>query len=824
MADSHLQVNTNATVESRKTRLWANSVNEKETIIKSIFERDNWRVLRIENVSGSHWKIQTKCVDNYFFNINLFIGSIRDEARANDEFKMQLGSTFPVDNEVGWHTIILGIYTIDNNTGNPEYLLSGYDAEISKYDFVSNPSLRGTRTDGLQKAKIYGLYQTGSLIIFRPEFIYYYLRLVDNKFNNPNVNIERAEPVLPINPPLQQIFYGAPGTGKSKTVNDTTEQMDKENVFRVTFHPDSDYASFVGCYKPTKETVKLRDVTGKVIKETVDGAEVEVTEDRIAYKFVPQAFVNAYVQAWKNWNSATKGVTAGIGVHCPAGNNVSPYSSISITGSRTFTADYQNEATLLDTEKDLLTMIDNLQFPYGRNTCFGELRDGLKVIVTDKPTSEQLESRKITFTKEKLEELIKQIDLSKDESFVLLREINHLLEQAENGTIIHTPDLLGLYNPGEKAIYLFKENISSLCELVSTYVHEMFHAFYATENTIPEIEEPIVEASTLSFLESCKSADTQLETIFDDAKMHVQRKKYTLGIGYYGFGSYLHDNQSLDWMAQYKGNGFDRNSNLVAEYRKQFDMLYPFGQEKETMELLWNILHGVKYAMKDANSVMLVIEEINRGNCAQIFGDIFQLLDRKDGFSEYPIKPDNDLGSYLKDEFKGCNIPEDVKEGRVMLLPSNLYIWATMNTSDQSLFPIDSAFKRRWEWKYVPITDAGVGYYIECKGNKYGWYDFISKMNNEIAIKTDSEDKQMGYFFIKAEGGKITTDRFVNKVLFYLYNDVFKSYDLPTEFGNKKFTAFFTDTDTKVEELMKDLGLKALGETDTAETTEDTAE
>ena len=638
--------------------------------------------------------------------------------------------------------------------------------------------------------------------------------------------------------PFQQIFYGAPGTGKSKTVNDTTEQMDKENVFRVTFHPDSDYSTFVGCYKPTKETVKLRDVTGKVIKETVDGAEVEVTEDRITYKFVPQAFTKAYVQAWKNWNSATKGVTAGIGVHCPAGNNVSPYSSISITGSRTFTADYQNEAKLSDKEKGLLTMIDNLQFPYGRNTCFGELRDGLKVIVTDKPTPEQLESRKITFTKEKLEELKKHIDFSKEEpralsfgensieeSLALLREIiNNLLEQAENGTITHTPDLLGLYCPGEKAIYLFKDNISSLSELVSTYVHEMFHAFYATENTIPEIEEPIVEASMLSFLESCKSADTQLETIFDDAKMHVQRKKYTLGIGYYGFGSYLHDNQSLDWMAQYKGNGFDRNSILVAEYRKQFDMQYPFGQEKETMELLWNILHGAKYATKDANSVMLVIEEINRGNCAQIFGDIFQLLDRKDGFSEYPIKPDNDLGSYLKDEFKDCNIPEDVKEGRVMLLPSNLYIWATMNTSDQSLFPIDSAFKRRWEWKYVPITDAGVGYYIECKGNKYGWYDFISKMNNEIAIKTDSEDKQMGYFFIKAEDGKITTDRFVNKVLFYLYNDVFKSYDLPRVFDGKKFTDFFTDTDTKVEKLLDDLDVKKLNEPDSDEDSESTAE
>lgn len=648
--------------------------------------------------------------------------------------------------------------------------------------------------------------------------------------------------------PLQQIFYGAPGTGKSKTVNDTTEQMDKENVFRVTFHPDSDYASFVGCYKPTKETVKLRDMNGKVIKETVDGKDVEVTEDRITYKFVPQAFTKAYVQAWKNWNSATKGVTAGIGVHCPAGNNVSPYSSISITGSRTFTANYQNEAELSDTEKGLLTMIDNLQFPYGRNTCFGELRDGLKVIVTDKPTPKQLESRKLTFTKEKLEELKKQIDFSKEEpralsfgetsieeSLALFGEIiNNLLVQAENGTITHTPDLLGLYCPGEKAIYLFKDNISSLSELVSTYVHEMFHAFYATENTIPEIEEPIVEASMLSFLESCKSADTQLETIFDDAKMHVQRKKYTLGIGYYGFGSYLHDNQSLDWMAQYKGNGFDRNSILVAEYRKQFDMQYPFGQEKETMELLWNILHGAKYATKDANSVMLVIEEINRGNCAQIFGDMFQLLDRnEEGLSDYAVKPDTDLEAYLKAE-----LGDKYNENEGMRLPSNLYIWATMNTSDQSLFPIDSAFKRRWEWKYVPICKG-----VDKKSNTtldwkvkisddyelMNWWDFIGIVNKIIAKHTSSEDKQLGYFFCKpdekankddAKNNVISAKRFVSKVLFYLWNDVFKELNLDVdcckdENGEIMLLADFYDEtgeNIKVHNLVR--FLKIVGETD----------
>lgn len=219
----------------------------------------------------------------------------------------------------------------------------------------------------------------------------------------------------------------------------------------------------------------------------------------------------------------------------------------------------------------------------------------------------------------------------------------------------------------------------------------------------------------------------------------------------------------------------------------------------------------------------LVIEEINRGNCAQIFGDLFQLLDRSsNGFSTYPIEADADLQKEIEnafseeDEYKiegdldvagavkgytsnyGKSLSEDIKSGRVLLLPNNLYIWATMNTSDQSLFPIDSAFKRRWDWKYVRITngyerDEQGEFRTDEQGNRIplnwkikadnntevDWWAFVQAIDNEIADKTDSDDKKLGYFFCKPQGDSKTIDveTFVGKVIFYLWNDVFKDED-----------------------------------------------
>lgn len=358
-------------------------------------------------------------------------------------------------------------------------------------------------------------------------FKYFSVELPDSVEDSPSIEY-----------PFQQIFYGAPGTGKSHTINEETKD---EDVIRTTFHPDTDYSTFVGAYKPTTKEVELRDLSGHKV---VENGEI-VKEDRIIYEFVAQSFLQAYVSAWKKYADANEG-----------------------------------------------------------------------------------------------------------------------------------------------------------------------------------------------------------------------------------------------------------------EPQKQF----------------------------------LVIEEINRGNCAQIFGDLFQLLDRNDyGFSDYPIKADADMKRQLQKAFAGLviaqkdkinamyegkDIVSQVLNGDILLLPNNLYIWATMNTSDQSLFPIDSAFKRRWDWTYMPISNAEKDWIIEVDGSKYDWWQFLEKINEKIGSTTNFEDKKLGYFFCKAQDGVISAKTFVGKVIFYLWNDVFKDYEFGDaifndEDGSKlSFDKFYTSegknskvVEEKVALFFKNLGL-----------------
>lgn len=258
---------------------------------------------------------------------------------------------------------------------------------------------------------------------------------------------------------------------------------------------------------------------------------------------------------------------------------------------------------------------------------------------------------------------------------------------------------------------------------------------------------------------------------------------------------------------------------------------------------------------KELSPQFLVIEEINRGNCAQIFGDLFQLLDRKNGFSEYPIEADEDIQKALLEEEPedglsfgkdGMNftaeqityinqqydivgqpsqkVAEKIRLGQVLVLPPNFYIWATMNTSDQSLFPIDSAFKRRWEWKYVRICEGkkedGTVLDYRIKFNVPGeepvdvkWWDFVKTINKQIQDATKSEDKKLGFFFCKPDKKAnnidecntiISAESFVGKVVFYLWQDVFKDYGFKSNIFKRADNSKISFHDFYPEDMVAD--------------------
>lgn len=186
---------------------------------------------------------------------------------------------------------------------------------------------------------------------------------------------------------------------------------------------------------------------------------------------------------------------------------------------------------------------------------------------------------------------------------------------------------------------------------------------------------------------------------------------------------------------------------------------------------------------------LLLIEEINRAKVAAVFGDVFQLLDRDDdGVSEYEIQASEDIRRYLAKELGGN--ADNYKKIRV---PNNMFIWATMNSADQGVFPMDTAFKRRWNFEYLGINEneekiKGIGKIVLPGSDEPIEWNTLRKAINDKMSSSDfkiNEDKLMGPFFLSKKvitsnenGMIIDADRFIDafksKVIMYLYEDAVK--------------------------------------------------
>lgn len=324
---------------------------------------------------------------------------------------------------------------------------------------------------------------------------------------------------------------------------------------------------------------------------------------------------------------------------------------------------------------------------------------------------------------------------------------------------------------------------------------------------------------------------------------------YSTFVGAYKPTNTTEEKYGLDSVGNTVAIGIEKDSsdNVIPIKEKKIEYKFVKQAFLKAYIKAWNLFKDSCVDGQEMSPQFLVIEEINRGNCAQIFGDLFQLLDRKNGFSEYPIEADEDIQKalledkpedglsfgekglqltpeqiiYINTQFDkegqpSQKVAEKISLGQVLVLPPNFYIWATMNTSDQSLFPIDSAFKRRWDWKYVRICEGKKkdgspliyrirftipeidGKPAEIVDEK--WWDFVKAINKQIEEATKSEDKKLGFFFCKpdkkaAEADDcntiISAETFVGKVVFYLWQDVFKDYGFKSDIfkkGDKKIS------------------------------------
>lgn len=213
---------------------------------------------------------------------------------------------------------------------------------------------------------------------------------------------------------------------------------------------------------------------------------------------------------------------------------------------------------------------------------------------------------------------------------------------------------------------------------------------------------------------------------------------------------------------------------------------------------------------------LLIIEEINRADVAAVFGDIFQLLDRGDDeVSEYPIQASEDIKAYLAQELGGK--PDDYTKIRI---PDNMFIWATMNSADQGVFPMDTAFKRRWDFTYLGIDDSDEqiqGKYVylaDDKSQKVEWNKLRKAINHFLAKEKINEDKQLGPYFISrsivvpSDGDEIDSDRFIrvfkNKVIMYLFEDAARQKRA------KLFEGCFQNS-TRYSEICREFDMKGIG-------------
>lgn len=405
--------------------------------------------------------------------------------------------------------------------------------------------------------------------------------------------------------------------------------------------------------------------------------------------------------------------------------------------------------------------------------------------------------------------------IAKEKSPDILSNINDLLKYRKTGEYPHTISL----NPEDRnwkhqdrqigemmTVLLWSGCVSKnkaeqyyICDSSLTkdnkaYLYELlnYNDFWIPEigKTYAELRESYQEYMDIEGINDSEE-DSHMFFFFEDFESDLPRNRIFFGAP--GTGKSYTLNKEKDELLK-NGGKFERvtfhpeytYANFVGTYKP-----VPVGNAGSN-EITYKYVPGPFMRMYveaiksgksgDTRPHLLLIEEINRANVAAVFGDIFQLLDRqKDGTSEYVIQTSEDVRNYLADKLGGE--PEDYK---TIGIPNNMFIWASMNSADQGVFPMDTAFKRRWDFKYIGIDhdeDQIDDYFVKAPFSAK-WNNIRKAINYSLSVELGvNEDKLIGPFFIskelfesgtEEEINKKFSEAFKNKVLMYLFEDAAK--------------------------------------------------
>lgn len=348
--------------------------------------------------------------------------------------------------------------------------------------------------------------------------------------------------------------------------------------------------------------------------------------------------------------------------------------------------------------------------------------------------------------------------------------------------------------PGTGKSYSLNEEAKSLVSNKSNHIERVtFHPDYTYANFVGSYK-PIMKQSDIACLDddskkvlsvlNNRTITTQekYDALYESFKTTDGLTRLPIILGLYFDDSF--ETKKEDGTKASNNNSVERNHGRAI--RKYVQLL---SEESYKEKIAYEYVPGpfirllVKALQNPEAPYVLIVEEINRANVAAVFGDVFQLLDRNnDGESEYSITTTADMRAYLQRE-----LGKD-KDVTTIKIPSNLFIWATMNSADQGVYPMDTAFKRRWTFSYYGLDDeennlsaAAIKPRFELgKSNELiSWNSLRKAINDELSTDTYNinEDKLMGPFFLKEEALKDNTsfnEAFKNKVLMYLFDDVVK--------------------------------------------------